>query len=85
MTVRELEKILNALPKTVSFSVDGRDESIWRAKFIWNYYNGQIEVVTEEIIDKSNLPPDNKYAKYGLGEYKGTSIYSKHENETQEQ
>jgi len=70
MTVRELEKILNALPKTVSFSVDGRDESIWRAKFIWNYYNGQIEVVTEEIIDKSNLPPDNKYAKYGLGEYK---------------
>jgi len=70
MTVREVEKILNALPKTVSFSVDGRDESIWRAKFIWNYVNGQIEVVTEEIIDKSNLPPDNKYVKYGLGEYK---------------
>jgi len=39
MTVRELEKILNALPKTVSFSVDGRDESIWRAKLIWNYYS----------------------------------------------
>jgi hypothetical protein len=56
MTVREVEKILNAPPNEVS-SVDGQ------AKYAWEYENAKIVVVTEQKVDVETLFNEAMYLK----------------------
>lgn len=56
MTVRELEKILNAPPNEVS-SVDGQ------AEYAWEYENAKIVVVTEQQVDEQTLFNEALYLK----------------------